>query len=220
MLEEQPIALPQLRASVQMGVPPQPGEPPSDQDLAAARTYCGCLGVLRDDGGLTDDKRPTSEEFRDAFRYLDEVKERTMAARGDPLQEVLRGIREIQDDMRQVRRDIRRMQEAQTRMQETQTDMSRRLDTVVRVQNLPLIGPRREENRAADGEHVLFRIVPFNDGSMPTEHPNNLPPLYTLAAIEGLNFDQLRAYCAGYEVGAGNTVQMRVKVRAAIGRRE
>ncbi|KAK9489760.1 hypothetical protein V1508DRAFT_427078 [Lipomyces doorenjongii] len=213
MLEEQPIALPQLRASVHMGVPPQPGEPPSDQDLAAARTYCGCLGVLRDDGGLTDDKRPTYEEFVDAFRYLDEVKERTRAARGDPLQEVLRGIREIQDDMRQVRRDIRRMQEAQT-------DMSRRLDTVVRAQNLPLIGPRREENRAADGEHVLFRIVPFNDGSMPTEHPNDLPPLYTLAAIEGLNFDQLRAYCAGYEVGAGNTVQMRVKVRAAIGRRE
>ncbi|KAK9357772.1 hypothetical protein V1504DRAFT_442632 [Lipomyces starkeyi] len=183
MLEEQPIAVPQLRASVQMGVPPQPGEPPSDQDLAAARTYC--------DGGLTDDKRPTYEEFRDAFRYLDEVKERTRAARGDPLQEVLRGIREIQEDMRQVRRDIRRMQEAQT-------DMSRRLNTV-------------EENRAADGERILFRIVPFNDGSMPTEHPHNLPPLHTLAAIEGLNFDQLREYCAGYEVGGGNTAQMRVK---------
>ncbi|KAK9320624.1 hypothetical protein V1517DRAFT_369033 [Lipomyces orientalis] len=218
MLEEQPIALPQLRATVQMGVPPQPGEPP---------TYCGCLRVLRDDGGLTDDKRPTYDEVRDAFRYLDEVKERTRAARGDPIQEVLRGIREIQDDMRQVRRDIRRMQEtqtrmqeAQTRMQEAQTDMWHRLDTVARAQNLPLIGPRREENRAADGEHVLFRIVPFNDGSMPTEHPNNLPPLYTLAAIEGLNFEQLRAYCAGYEVGAGNTVQMRVELRAAIGRRE
>ncbi|KAK9373326.1 uncharacterized protein V1513DRAFT_459910 [Lipomyces chichibuensis] len=189
MLEEQPIALPQLRASVQIGVPPQPGEPPSDQDLAAARTYSGCLGVLRDGkdsrfnyGGLSDDSRPMYGELMDAFRYLDEVKQRIRAARGDPLQDA-------------------------------QTDISRRLDTVVRTQNLPLIGPRREreENRTADGEHVPFRIVPFNDGSMPTEQPINLPPLYTLAAIEELNFDQLRAYCAGYGVGAGNTAQMRVK---------
>jgi len=34
-----------------------------------------------------------------------------------------------------------------------------------------------------DGGSTPFTIVPFNDGSMPTETPHNLPPLVNVAAI-------------------------------------
>ncbi|KAK9245672.1 hypothetical protein V1506DRAFT_553720 [Lipomyces tetrasporus] len=206
MLAEEPIVRPQLRASVQQVVPAQPEEPPTDQDLAAARSYYDCLCVLRDEGGLSDDKRPSQQEVADAISYLGNVKERVRVAHGDPLQQVLREIREIRESMR--------------RLEEGKTDMSRRLDSVARSQNLPLIGPRRAENRAADGVGMLFWVVAFNDGSMPTDHPHNLPPLHTLANINNLNMARLRAYCAGYGFDVGNQAQMRTNIRKAIGKQE
>ncbi|KAJ8098225.1 hypothetical protein POJ06DRAFT_239951 [Lipomyces tetrasporus] len=210
MLAEEPIVRPQLRASVQQVVPAQPEEPPTDQDLAAARSYYDYLSWREflkfndfEEGGLSDDKRPSQQEVADAISYLDNVKERVRVAHGDPLQQVLR---EIRESMR--------------RLEEGKTDMSPRLDSVARAQNLPLIGPRRAENRAANGVGMLFWVVPFNDGSMTTDHPHNLPPLHTLANINNLNMARLRAYCAGYGFDVGNQAQMRTNIRKAIGKQE
>ncbi|KAK9427654.1 hypothetical protein V1505DRAFT_317250 [Lipomyces doorenjongii] len=213
MLAEEPIVLPQLRASVRILVPPQPEEPPTDQDLAAARSYSTCVRSLRDEGGLSDDQRPSQQELADAVRYSDDVKERVRVTRGDTLQQVLGQLRELRGDLR---RDVRLINGRLDRLEEGQTDISRRLDNVTRTQNLPLIGPCM----AADGDQIPFALVPFNDGSMPTEYPHNLPPLYRLMDIEGLNAEHLRAYCTGYGANMGNAAQMKARIRRAIGKLE
>ncbi|KAK9320907.1 hypothetical protein V1517DRAFT_375185 [Lipomyces orientalis] len=87
-------------------------------------------------------------------------KERIKAARRDPLQQLLEEVRRIGADVRQLRRGFQLLEEGQT-------DTSRRLDNVA---NLPLIGLRRETSKAVDGDLFPFTVVPFNDGSMPTEH--------------------------------------------------
>ncbi|ODQ72340.1 hypothetical protein LIPSTDRAFT_292655 [Lipomyces starkeyi NRRL Y-11557] len=69
MDDEQMIAPPLLPDSVRAKVPRRPQEPPSEQDLAAARAYCGLLRTLRD-GGLEDDSHPTLlQEMLDATRF-------------------------------------------------------------------------------------------------------------------------------------------------------
>ncbi|KAK9328170.1 hypothetical protein V1520DRAFT_328500 [Lipomyces starkeyi] len=81
MDDEQMIAPPLLPDSVRAKVPRRPQEPPSEQDLAAARAYCGLLRTLRDgiismlmsrfyEGGLEDDSHPTLlQEMLDATRF-------------------------------------------------------------------------------------------------------------------------------------------------------
>jgi len=51
-----------------------------------------------------------------------------------------------------------------------------------------------------DGDVVQFEIVPFNDGSDPTQPPHNLPPLHSFNVIETLHGAQLVAYLNGYGV--------------------
>ncbi|KIJ99354.1 hypothetical protein K443DRAFT_8429 [Laccaria amethystina LaAM-08-1] len=51
-----------------------------------------------------------------------------------------------------------------------------------------------------DGTVVVFDIVPFTDGSDPTQPPNNLPPLHSVNAIENLNGLQIAAYFNGYGI--------------------
>ncbi|KAF8495738.1 hypothetical protein F5888DRAFT_1709685 [Russula emetica] len=66
-----------------------------------------------------------------------------------------------------------------------------------------------------DGTFTPFTIVPFNDGSMPTEAPHNLPPLVNVAAIRALTAPQTTAYTAGYGLGNIRAAPAR---RVAIGR--
>jgi hypothetical protein len=84
-----------------------------------------------------------------------------------------------------------------------------------------------------DGEFTSFIIVPFNDGSMPTEAPvsspsldswnslqivhtqHNLLALVNVAAIRALTVPQTTAYAAGY--GLGN-IRATAERRKAIGR--
>jgi len=66
-----------------------------------------------------------------------------------------------------------------------------------------------------DGSYTPFKIVPFSNGSMPTQPPHNLPPLNNVAAIRALTAAQTHAYCAGYDLGNIGQAQAR---RAAIGR--
>lgn len=69
-----------------------------------------------------------------------------------------------------------------------------------------------------DGTVVAFKVVPFTDGSDPTQPPvgfvlvssndgseltcdqNNLPPLHSVNAIENLNGHDVVAYLVGYGV--------------------
>ncbi|KAK9482566.1 hypothetical protein V1527DRAFT_475932 [Lipomyces starkeyi] len=51
-MDDEQMIPPPLRDSVPAKVPRRPQEPPSEQDLAAARAYCGLLRTLRDVGGL------------------------------------------------------------------------------------------------------------------------------------------------------------------------
>ncbi|ODQ72854.1 hypothetical protein LIPSTDRAFT_277522 [Lipomyces starkeyi NRRL Y-11557] len=81
MLEEQAIVLPRLRDSVHLVVPRQPSEPPTDLDLATARTFFACMRTLREDGGLDDDRRPSQLEEADSLRYLNDVRERIRITR-------------------------------------------------------------------------------------------------------------------------------------------
>ena len=84
-----------------------------------------------------------------------------------------------------------------------------------------------------DGSFTPFMIVPFNDGTMPTQAPvsspsfdsrnslcisytqHNLPPLVNVAAIRALTEAQTLVYAAGY--GLGN-VEPAPARRVAIGR--
>ncbi|KAK9494055.1 hypothetical protein V1508DRAFT_396471 [Lipomyces doorenjongii] len=213
MLAEEPIVLPQLGASERILVPPQPEEPPPIRiwlPLGHILLVCAL-------GGLSDDQRPSQQELADAVRYSDDVKERVRVTRGGTLQQVLGQLRELRGDLR---RDVQLINGRLDRLEEGQTDISRRLDNVTRTQNLPLIGPRRDGNRAADGDQIPFVLVPFNNGSMPTEYPHNLPPLYRLMDIESLNAEHLRAYCTGYGANMGNAAQMKARIRRAIGKLE
>ncbi|KAK9250680.1 hypothetical protein V1507DRAFT_339834 [Lipomyces tetrasporus] len=73
--------LPRLRDSVLLVLPPQPSEPPTDLDLATARTYFACVRTLREDAGLDDDRRPSQLEEADSLRYLNDVRERIRITR-------------------------------------------------------------------------------------------------------------------------------------------
>lgn len=66
-----------------------------------------------------------------------------------------------------------------------------------------------------DGSIIPFMIVPFNDGSMPTEAPHNLLPLVNVAAVRALTEAQTTAYAVGYALG---NVGPAPAGRAAIGR--
>jgi len=73
-------------------------------------------------------------------------------------------------------------------------------------------------NQLHDGSFTPFTIVPFNDGSMPTEAPLNLPPLVTAAAIRALTAAQSTAYAVGYALGnVGAAPARRVAIGRAIG---
>ncbi|KAK9328497.1 hypothetical protein V1520DRAFT_214744 [Lipomyces starkeyi] len=154
---EQVIATPLLRDSVPAKVPRRPQEPPSEQDLAASRAYYDQLRALRNEGGLDDDSRPTVQEMLDATRYLVAVEDRIRETRGDPLREILRVVNE--------------MREAQTEMRQEQTEILNRLDHFTRMQNISAIAPLKQANRDRDGVQLTLNIIPFADGSMPTQHP-------------------------------------------------
>ncbi|KAK9357176.1 hypothetical protein V1504DRAFT_465463 [Lipomyces starkeyi] len=205
MLEEQPIVLPRLRDSVHLVVPRQPSEPPTDLDLATARTYFACMRTLREDGGLDDDRRPSQLEEVDSLRYLNDVRERIRITRGDPVQEILRRMEQRFDRMEQ-------------RMEQRLDSIEGRLEGMVRAQNLNLLGAHLSANRAADGVRTPFYIIPFRDGSLPTQPPHSLPALSNVDVIENLNAGQLREYCTGYGYPVGNPVQMRARIKTAIGK--
>ncbi|KAJ8098052.1 hypothetical protein POJ06DRAFT_260817 [Lipomyces tetrasporus] len=172
MDDEQMIAPPQLRDSVPVKVPRRPQEPPSEQDLAASRAYYGQLRALRDEGGLDDDSRPNLQEMVDANRYLVAVEDKIRETRGDSLREILRVVNE--------------MRQAQTETRQVQTEILNRLDHFTRMQNISVIAPLKQANKDRDGVRLTLNIIPFADGSMPTQHPHNLPPLFTVEAINGL----------------------------------
>ncbi|KAK9237260.1 hypothetical protein V1525DRAFT_165404 [Lipomyces kononenkoae] len=47
------------------------------------------------------------------------------------------------------------------------------LEGLVRAQNLNLLGLQLNANRAADGLQMPFYVIPFRDGSLPTQPPVN-----------------------------------------------
>ncbi|KAF8237577.1 hypothetical protein L208DRAFT_1211071, partial [Tricholoma matsutake] len=63
-----------------------------------------------------------------------------------------------------------------------------------------------------------FMIVPFNDGSMPTQAPHNLLPLVTAAAIGALTMAQSTAYAVGYALENVEAAPLRqIVIRRAVG---
>ncbi|KAF8222386.1 hypothetical protein L208DRAFT_1446391 [Tricholoma matsutake] len=69
-----------------------------------------------------------------------------------------------------------------------------------------------------DGSFTPFTIVPFNDGSMPTQAPHNLPPLVTAAAIRALTVAQSTAYAVGYALeNVGAAPLRRIVIGRAVG---
>ncbi|KAK9249744.1 hypothetical protein V1507DRAFT_500365 [Lipomyces tetrasporus] len=202
MEDQLEIALPLLRDSVPVKLLQQPQDPPSDQNLAAARAYCGQLRALRNEGGLDNASRPTQQEMIDAARYLAVMEDRIRETRGDPLQEILR----VVNEMRQAQTEMR---QEQTEMRQEQTEMRQ---TITEILN-PI-----QANRDRDGVQLTLNIIPFADGSMPTQHPHNLPPLFTLAAMNGLERPQLDQYCQGYDIPAtGQLGAIRGRLRRAVG---
>ncbi|KAF5381565.1 hypothetical protein D9615_005636 [Tricholomella constricta] len=51
---------------------------------------------------------------------------------------------------------------------------------------------------AGDGRVRRFEVIPFHDGTLPTDPPHNLPPLVNVAAINALTGPQATAYLRGY----------------------
>ncbi|KAK9320011.1 hypothetical protein V1517DRAFT_330701 [Lipomyces orientalis] len=208
MLAEHPFTLPRLRPTVQVPTPEQPTEPPSDGDLVAARVYYTIIRDLSDERELSDEKRPTTAELTDALRYLQDIKDRIWADRGDPIQEL----------GRQMNQRFNEMSARFDRIEEMQTVIVRRLNNVSRQQSHSSILPLMEANTRADGINRTLVVVPFQDGSWPTEDPHNLPPLYTLEDIDALREDQRVQYCRGYGFTAtGNVAQQKATIRRAVG---
>ncbi|KAH9000234.1 hypothetical protein EDB92DRAFT_1812619 [Lactarius akahatsu] len=50
------------------------------------------------------------------------------------------------------------------------------------------------------GNIMPFAIIPFTNGGDPTLPPHNLPPLYSIGVIEGLNEHDLATYLTHYDV--------------------
>ncbi|KAK9239523.1 hypothetical protein V1525DRAFT_40649 [Lipomyces kononenkoae] len=162
------IAPPLLRASVPAKVPLPMLVPPSNQDLVAARAYHNMLRALHC-GELDDDSRPTLEEMRDAARYLAEVEDKIRETRGDPIQEILRVVTELNRVVSELKQN--------------QSQMFDRLEQTIRLQNMGQILPLKQANRDRDGVQLTLNIIPFVDGSIPTQAPHNLPPLFSIEAI-------------------------------------
>ncbi|KAJ8100235.1 hypothetical protein POJ06DRAFT_295322 [Lipomyces tetrasporus] len=157
MEDQLEIALPLLRDSVPVKLLQQPQDPPSDQNLAAARAYCGQLRALRNEGGLDNASRPTQQEMIDAARYLAVMEDRIRETRGDPLQEILRVVNEMRQAQTEMRQEQTEMRQEQTEMRQTITEILNRLDHFTRIDR--------------DGVQLTLNIIPFADGSMPTQHP-------------------------------------------------
>lgn len=69
----------------------------------------------------------------------------------------------------------------------------------IRAEIMPDLRRLMNQSRL-DGTVVAFKVVPFTDGSDPTQPPNNLPPLHSVNAIENLNGHDVVAYLVGYGV--------------------
>ncbi|KAF8872357.1 hypothetical protein BD779DRAFT_1573290 [Infundibulicybe gibba] len=54
------------------------------------------------------------------------------------------------------------------------------------------------------GDNASFVVVPFADGTDPTEQPHYLPPLKSCQAVYDLNSRQRDAYCRGYGLARRN----------------
>ncbi|KAK9242690.1 hypothetical protein V1506DRAFT_546719 [Lipomyces tetrasporus] len=69
------------------------------------------------------------------------------------------------------------MRQAQTETRQVHTEILNRLDHFTRMQNISVIALLKVTNKDHDGVQLTLNIIPFADGSMPTQHPHNLPPL-------------------------------------------
>ncbi|KAF8069888.1 hypothetical protein FPV67DRAFT_1485301, partial [Lyophyllum atratum] len=73
-------------------------------------------------------------------------------------------------------------------------------------------------SRCADGTVEPYKIVPFNDGTLPTAPPHNLPALLNVESIRTLTGAQTTAYLDGYGVPPPRTINQRKKeIGRAIG---
>ncbi|KIJ05657.1 hypothetical protein PAXINDRAFT_21107 [Paxillus involutus ATCC 200175] len=79
------------------------------------------------------------------------------------------------------------------------TDLRSDMWTMMRAEFLPDFKRLVNQHRG-DGKVVSFDIVPFTNGSDPTQPPDNLPPLHSIDVIENLNEHDLVEYLNGYGV--------------------
>ncbi|RDB15799.1 hypothetical protein Hypma_003643 [Hypsizygus marmoreus] len=71
---------------------------------------------------------------------------------------------------------------------------------------------------SGDGRVRPFRVVPFIDGSLPTDPPHNLPALLNVAVINALTGEEATAYLVGYDLPVPRTLAARKKaIRIEVG---
>ncbi|KAH8978069.1 hypothetical protein EDB92DRAFT_653866 [Lactarius akahatsu] len=80
-----------------------------------------------------------------------------------------------------------------------QIDIMNGTRQVLRTEILPEL--RRQTNHTRGTGNIMpFAIIPFTNGDDPTLPPHNLPPLYSIGVIEGLNEHDLATYLTHYDV--------------------
>ncbi|KAK9242285.1 hypothetical protein V1506DRAFT_509584 [Lipomyces tetrasporus] len=203
------IAMPLLRDSVPVKLLQQPQDPLSDQNLAAARAYCGQLRALRDEGGLDDaSRRPTQQEMIDAARYLAVMEDRIRETRGDPLQEILRVVNEIRQAQTEMRQAQTEMRQEQTEMRQTITEILNRLDHFTRMENIGAIATLSSEGHYSYGSHPLQPRGHFILANRPFQHvPKSLLPLGASASctlVIACGLATLETAANSYAVVIGN----------------
>jgi len=87
----------------------------------------------------------------------------------------------------------------QAAIQQLRIDIRNDIRNDIRADILPDLKQLINRQRG-EGDVVPFEIVPFNNGTDPTQPPNNLPPLHSVNAIQNLNGHDLVSYLHGYNV--------------------
>ncbi|KAF8812885.1 hypothetical protein BYT27DRAFT_7132131 [Phlegmacium glaucopus] len=171
-----PVALPPQSNDLRVPLPAAPVFPPTINDVLAAIRYHKDVEISVNHRPL--DARCTRNDYYNSVLYEHSIIAQAAAAAGP--QAV--APRWFQGAIQQLRVDL-------------QNDMR----SMIRAEILPDLKRLMNKHRG-EGIVVPFEVVPFTNGSDPTQPPNNLPPLHSINVIENLNENDLVEYLTGYGV--------------------
>lgn len=179
--EPAPVALPPALASGVVQLPPPPQQPPTARDVVRAATYAHAVekAYIAKMRGANVSEVELAEAYRYQFNIVQQYEdtgaappwfEAALASAVAPLN--------------------RRVEMLEARMAEMAAKCAK-------LEAWQIIQYNKEQD---DGHipHTEFKVVPFPDGTWPTQYPHKLPPLKTIENIVDLTEDEMDRYIRGY----------------------